>query len=197
MSRLQLLQTNYKRNLIFHIMFSQLLVTFCFEFRLKMKNTHLYLGGDTKNMPLLVPFDRADIFAIEKENGKQMSYIVVKTKENRIFDIEANEIKLIYWSTRKNARNQLFIIALDVNGSNKLYVMGNCVGYSVEDKYFKRMECNDDDENQIFEVEPVGSISEKENLLDSIHENDLSSPSFGLSGFSKRIIKRITNRQFY
>ncbi|KAG0441635.1 hypothetical protein DMUE_0897 [Dictyocoela muelleri] len=166
-----------------------------------MKNSDLYMGGEEERVPLLVPLEEADTYSFEKESDNQMTYIVAENKNREIFDIQNSKTKLTYWHNKKMKRNQLFIVALGSDGSYKLYVMGDCIGYSEKDKFFKRLKCDDNDENQSFEVIPIGlkpiikevdssplvnKIRVRRSLLDAF-PSSLADTELG-----KRIIRRTT-----
>ncbi|KAG0439788.1 hypothetical protein DMUE_2188 [Dictyocoela muelleri] len=148
-------------------MFLLISVVLCFKFRLKLKDTDLYMGGSNLKTPQLSSFVTADTFLIEKESDSQMTYIVAENKDNQILDIEGAETKLIYYDKRNKGKNQLFIIALGADGAYKLYVMGDCIGYSEMNKQFERVKCNDNDINQSFEILPVFLPSKLKSLFES------------------------------
>lgn len=178
----------------------------CFKFRLKLKNTDKYMGGDSDRNPLLVPFEDADTYSFEKENGNQMTYIAAENKENKIFDIQKSNKKVTYWHNKKMMPNQLFIIALSPDGAYKIYVKGDCLGYSESKKFFRQMKCEDEDPNQSFEVVKIESaakirdlaglsLEDKRNFRNLISKKMTN--TFQIPGQISHVIRRTSRKTIY
>lgn len=170
-------------------MFLLFRMIFAFKFRLKLAETNNYMGSKGSEFPIIVPLKDADTYSFEKDKNSQQTYIVVENKDNQIFDIKGNGTKLIYWKHRNNGSNQQFILAVDVRGFYKLYVMSKCIAFSQANEDFEIMRCNDDDMNQSFEVEPITPFAFAESLLDPLFYNKY----FGKNLLNNNIWEQIIN----
>ncbi|KAG0439752.1 hypothetical protein DMUE_2216 [Dictyocoela muelleri] len=181
-------------------MFFLLKIIICYQFRLKLKDTDLYIGGKDIYKPTVTFQQKGDIFIFEKSPDPSINYIVVQNKENRVFDIGVPYTYLSYYPSRHSMSNQKFKIGLYVDGSYRIYVMDGCVTYKEDSKIFEKVKCDANDKNQFFDVEPLPKVVKKDKVLQwSPHANLFDTREnlafFILNADNNRKLKRIISNR--
>lgn len=185
----------------------------CYQFLLRIKDTDLYMGGEDIHKPDIASKTMADVFTFEKHiDDPKINYIVVKKKENRVFDVWAsNDRQLYYHPERHNHPNQKFKIVLYLDGSYKIQVMNGCITFNESLKAFEMIECNNKDQNQFFEVEKHVDVINKDRVLqwsphttlfDTRENTTLIRPSLNNSRIIRKVIaqrnaRRILNDGYF
>ncbi|ELQ74528.1 hypothetical protein THOM_2553 [Trachipleistophora hominis] len=146
-------------------MFLHLISLLAFKFQLKSVSHDLFVGQKNGNVTLVDP-NEADIFELEESKNLNQDFVMVRSKDNKVWDISGNATKLIYWSDRHGKINQLFMLIERPGGHVKIVNdMKQCITYDESLNYFIRAPCNNANKHQLLDFVGVGTENQSEGVV--------------------------------
>ncbi|ELA47250.1 hypothetical protein VCUG_01246 [Vavraia culicis subsp. floridensis] len=146
-------------------MFVYLVSLLAFRFQLKRIDRDTYIGQSNGNITFVDP-DEADIFELENTDHPNEDFVMVRSKDNKVWDISGNATKLIYWSDRHGKVNQRFTLLERPQGHVKVVSdMKLCITFDQSANNFVRAPCDDNNPHQLFDFVGVESESQPEGVV--------------------------------
>lgn len=153
-------------SIYFNILIIYLYIITALKFYLKKPDADLYVGRPGESV-FFTEFDKADIFELQKSGHLNQDYIVVTTKDNKIWDISGGGTRLLFWHNHGGANQRFTMIERE---SGKVNILANnfkdCVTYITSISKFDKMPCKEGDPAQDFNF--VAYETDAENTGDTV-----------------------------
>lgn len=137
-----------------------------FKFHLKSTKGDLYVGKKGSEVTFVDPSE-ADIYELEKTGHTNQDYIMVRSKDNAVWDISGGQTKLIYWNNKHGAANQRFTLVEREKGHVKIVNLDKyCISWNPSANHFEKKGCTEDDDEQAFDFVSVNTeMNQNEGVL--------------------------------
>lgn len=159
-----MLQLAFKKKNVLNNMLTYLALILAKNFCLRHYKQHLYIGG-ADWYPSWQNLEKANIFEEQPSKEKGRVLIIVKNKKNRVWNIEASRINLIYYIKHGRDNQKFSIIPL---GKSMVYVeskLGQCITYIKNKNRFERRKCKPWSGAQTFVMtDENGKIVDEQNM---------------------------------
>lgn len=134
-------------------MFFVISLASCNFFYLRMYETDNFVSGKIPNMPspTLGKYDTADKFEIKKSKRYEQNEFWIENKPGSVLDIAGSATDLIYYAYHGGSNQSFQVLPINFEGVFQLSNRSLCITYKEEKLFFVLTDCNESNNNQLFE----------------------------------------------